>query len=220
MRGASVNSNSEIKVFLVEDHPVMRLGLKMMLEEKGFAVCGEAESLDETLRLLPKSSADIAIFDLSINGDTAFSVLEQIRLWLPEIRLIIYSMHDSPLFVDNAMNLGANAYVSKADPVEILVDAINSVMAGNKFFGPSIKRALEARFSGGKKNDSTVKNLSMREMEVLTDLGQGLSRSEIAAKLGIGVRTVETYIQRLKQKLGVELNRELIREAIKITHSG
>jgi DNA-binding NarL/FixJ family response regulator len=119
--------NSEIKVFLVEDHPVMRLGLKMMLTENGFHVSGEAGNLDEALLLLPKSSADIAIFDLSLNGDIAFSVIEQIRLWLPETGLIIYSMHDATLFVDNAMSLGVNAYVTKADPVETLIDAINSV---------------------------------------------------------------------------------------------
>ncbi len=215
-----MSRDSAVKVFLVEDHPVMRLGLKMMLVEKGFAVCGEAGNLDEALHLLPKSAADVAVFDLSLNGDTAFSVLEQIRLWLPEMKLIIYSMHDAPLFVDNAISMGVNAYVTKADPVETIVDAINEVVAGRKFMGPSIARTLEERVLDSSGHGPAIKDLSTREIEVLTDLGQGLSRSEIAAKRGLSVRTVETYIQRLKNKLGVEQNRELIREAIRVTHSG
>jgi len=215
-----MKNSTGIRVFLVEDHPVMRLGLKMMLEEKGLHVCGEAGNLDEAARLLPDSKAEVAVFDLSLNGETAFPVIEQIRQRLPAIGLIIYSMHDAPLFVDNAMSVGANAYVTKADPVETIVEAIHAVKAGKKFMGPSIAKTLEERITDSSGHGTTIKDLSAREIEVLTALGQGLSRAEIAEKHGLSVRTVETYIHRLKQKLGVDQNRELLREAIRVTHSG
>lgn len=215
-----MNNNSEVRIFLVEDHPVMRLGLKMMLEEKGFIVCGEAGNLDEAARLLPESHADVAVFDLSLNGETSFPVIEQIHHRLPNTALIIYSMHDAPLFVDNAMSVGASAYVTKADPVETILDAIKAVRAGKKFMGPTIAKTLEERITGSRGHGTILKDISAREIEVLTALGQGLGRAEIATKLGLSPRTVETYLQRLKQKLGVNQIRELIMEAIRVTHSG
>ncbi len=215
-----MNCNDEIKVFLVEDHPVMRLGLKMMLVEKGINVCGEASDLDEAVKLLPDSDASIAIFDLSLNGENALTVLEQIHISMPRLGLIIYSMHDAPLFVDTAFSLGISAYVTKADPVETIVDAIEAIRAGKTFLGPTVAKSLEERITDNTGHGATIKSLSAREIEVLIDLGKGLNRLEIAEKFGLSVRTVETYIFRLKQKLGVEKNRELLQEAIKVTHSG
>lgn len=208
------------RIFLVEDHPVMRLGLKMMLEEQGFNVCGEAASESEARDLLPSAQADIAIFDLSLNGDTAFAMMTAMRHMLPNVAMIVYSMHDSPLFVENALNIGVNAYVTKADPVETLVEAINSVLEGKQYLGPTLARTLEERISLQSGSELSIKQLSDREMEVLTLLGRGFGHGEIAQQLSVGVRTIETYLARLREKLGIANNRELIREAIRITHTG
>ncbi|MEW6709134.1 MAG: response regulator transcription factor [Candidatus Riflebacteria bacterium] len=211
---------AETKVFIVEDHPVMRLGLKMMLEGKKIKVCGEAENLENAIRDIPGSSADIVVFDLSLNGENALPTIEQIHCQRPELGLIIYSMHDAPLLIENAMNLGASAYVTKAEPVETIFDAIQEVNAGRKFLSPLIAKSLEERIKENSGHSKILKSLSAREIEVLTGLGHGLGRSEIAQKHGLSVRTIETYISRLKKKLGVDQHRDLIREAIRVIHSG
>lgn len=208
------------RILLVEDHPVMRLGLKMMLEENGFIVCGEATNESEAREKLSTSQADIAIFDLSLNGETAFATMTAIRHMLPGIGIIVYSMHDAPLFVENALSIGVNAYVTKADPVETLVEAIQSVLKNKQYLGPTLAKTLEERISLQSGCELAIKKLSDREMEVLTLLGRGFSNSEIAQQLSVGVRTVETYLARLREKLGIINNRELIREAIRITHTG
>ncbi|MBU1106257.1 MAG: response regulator transcription factor [Candidatus Riflebacteria bacterium] len=216
----SGTNKDAVKIFLVEDHPVMRLGLKMMLEEHGFNVCGEAETLREAFARLPEANADIAIFDLSLNGETAFDGITQVRQQKPGLGLIIYSMHDTRLFVEQALQIGVNAYVTKADPVETLVDAVNAVVAGKKFLGPTLAKTLEDRIIEQSGHVTALRDLSSREIEVLTLLGQGFGNREIAAQLALSHRTVETYLTRLKDKLGVTSSRELSREAIKITHSG
>ena len=207
-----------IKIFLVEDHPVMRLGLKMMLKERGFNVCGEAETLREAFSRLPEVSADIVIFDLSVNGETAFDAITTVRRQLPKLGMIVYSMHDARLFVEQALQIGVNAYVTKADPVEVLIDAINAVIAGKKFLGPTLVKSLEDRLIEQNGHGSTLSDLSDREMEVITLLGQGFSNREIASQLTLSNHTVETCLACLKQKLGLTSNRELSREAIRITH--
>ena len=208
------------RIFLVEDHPVMRLGLKMMLQERGFIVCGEATSESEARDLLPSAQADIAIFDLSLNGETAFALMVAVRHMLPNVAMVVYSMHDAPLFVENALSIGINAYVTKADPVETLVEAIESVLQGKQYLGPTLAKTLEERIAVQGGSELALKQLSDRELEVLTLLGRGFGHSEIAQQLTVGVRTVETYLARLREKLGIANNRELIREAIRITHTG
>ena len=213
-------SSEPVRVFLVEDHPVMRLGLRMMLQERGFLVCGEAASESEATAALPGAQADVAIFDLSLNGETAFVMLKAMRYMLPKVAMVVYSMHDAPLFVENALSIGVNAYVTKADPVETLIDAINCVMAGRQYLGPTLVKSLEERILHHGGLEVALKQLSEREMEVLTLLGRGFGSSEIAKQLSLANRTVETYLTRLRAKLGVSNNRELIREAIRVMHPG
>ncbi|MBU1106162.1 MAG: response regulator transcription factor [Candidatus Riflebacteria bacterium] len=208
------------RIFLVEDHPVMRLGLKMMLQERGFIVCGEAASESEAMALLPGAQADIAIFDLSLNGETAFAMMAAMRHLLPDVGMIVYSMHDSSLFVENALKIGVNAYVTKADPVETLVDAIFVVLEGKQYLGPTLIKSLEERITQQGGSELSLKQLSEREMEVLTLLARGFGPGEIAQQLSVSSRTVETYFSRLREKLGLNNNRELIREAIRVTYTG
>lgn len=209
----------KVRIFLVEDHPVMRLGLKMMLHERGFHVCGEAASTDEAFMALPAAGAEVAIFDLSLNGETIFEVLKQVRYTHQSLGIIVYSMHDSQLFVENAMKIGVNAYVTKADPVETLVEAIAAVRSGRQFLGPTLTKSIVERFDGNSLVGS-AHELSERELEVLTLLGRGFGRTEIAASLSLSVRTIETFVERIKSKLNATNNRELLREAIRITHPG
>ena len=206
------------RIFLVEDHPVMRLGLKMMLLEHGYEVCGEANCENDAIQHLQETSPQVVIVDLSLNGETAFSTLSKMRKILPSALLIVYSMHDSPLYVENALKMGVNGYVTKSDPVETLITAIEETKAGKKYLGPTLTKNLEERHSPLENFAQILKDLSEREVEVLTHLGNGFGCAEIANQLTLSSRTIETYISRLKSKLGVTNNRELIKEAIRIIH--
>ncbi len=212
------NDFEKVRIFLVEDHPVMRLGLKMMLLERGFEICGDVGTSEEALAMLPSIVVDVIIADLSLNGETAFSTLSGIRKMLPSTSIIVYSMHDSSLFVEGVLQLGVNGYVTKSDPVETLVEAITEVRSGKQFLGPTLAKSLEERYLPKGNLGSILKELSDREMQVLKSLGNGFGCHEIATQLELSSRTVETYCERLKNKLGVQNNRELIREAIRIIH--
>lgn len=207
-----------INLFLVEDHPVMRQGLKMMLVEHGYNICGETSTANEAIDLLPSANADIAILDLSLNGETAFSMIAQLRKCAPTVIFIVYSMHDSPLFVENAFHSGVKGYVTKADPVESLIEAIENVIAGKTYLCPTLANNIEQRFLTRGSLSKVLKELSDREMQVLTHIGSGFGCKEIAEKLNVNSRTIETYFARLKAKLGVANNRELVREAINVMH--
>jgi len=207
-----------VRVFLLEDHPVMRLGLKMMLEERGFDVCGEAENPEQALSRAGESGADVAILDLSLGGELAIDTIAALRRKLPELAMVVYSMHDTPLFVESALRAGANGYVTKADPVETLIDAIAVVRSGKRHFGPALARALQKRSMEAGAPRVSLNELSTRELEVVTLLGQGFGLSEIAERLSISARTIETHLVRLRDKLGVKTNRELTRAAIQFLH--
>ena len=209
-----------LKVFLLEDHPVMRLGLKMLLQERGFDVCGEAETPGEALRLLPASTADVAVFDLSLGGEIAIETIAKVRRRVPQLLLIVYSMHDAPLFIESAFRAGANGYVTKADPVESLIEAISAVKQGQRHLGPSLARTLEERFAANGQLKATLDGLSTRELEVVTLLGQGFGLSEIADRFSVSSRTIESHLMHLRQKLGAQNNRGLTRIVIQFLHPG
>ena len=215
---ATSDSQRPPRIFLLEDHPVMRLGLKMILTERGFEVCGEAERPDQAIPMLAECGAEVAILDLSLGGELALELISDLRRRFPDLLILVYSMHDTPLFVESALRAGANGYVTKADMVDALVEAIAAVRAGKRHFGTSLAKMSESGHGDVRAVQAALTELSPRELEVVTLLGQGYGLSEIAARMSISGRTIETHLVRLRAKLGVKSNRELTRAAIQFLH--
>lgn len=197
-----------IRIFIVDDHPLVREGLKARLSTVvGFEVVAEADDAEGALATLAHVTPDIVLMDIgmkSVNGIELTRVLAQRH---PEIAVLILSMYDNPEYVTQAMQAGARGYVLKDSPSAQIVSAIHSVAAGGTFLSPSI-----ADYLFGPK--SVERTLSLREREILTCLARGLSSKHIAKQLDISVRTVESHRHSIKRKLNIEGQAELIKFAV------
>ncbi|HNW34175.1 MAG TPA: response regulator transcription factor [Candidatus Ozemobacteraceae bacterium] len=207
------HNNAVIKVFLVDDHGVMRMGLRQLLVRRGFDVCGEAETAEDALTRIGIVRPDVALVDLSLGRDDGMELLGRIRTSTPEVRLIVYSMHDDPIYVRRAVAAGAKGYVTKDDVSSHLVDAIKAVAIGQNFYSDSIAGKLVESIAGGDEPGAAA-SLSKREQSIYDMLGDGFSISEIADMLSLSRKTVETHCGNLKQKLTIKTMRELLRKAI------
>ncbi|HEY9068712.1 MAG TPA: response regulator transcription factor [Candidatus Ozemobacteraceae bacterium] len=204
---------SAIRVFVIDDHGVMRMGLRQLLTRRGFEVCGEAETAADALTRIGNIRPDVALVDLSLGRDDGMALLEKIRDAVPDVRLIVYSMHDDPLYVRRAITSGARGYVTKDDASSHLVDAIRAVHAGQQFFSESVAGRLVQSIAADATTESQPA-LSKREQDIYNLLGDGFSISEIAEMLHVSRKTVETHCGNLKLKLRVKSMRELSRTAI------
>jgi len=205
--------HSGTRVFLVDDHGVMRMGLRQLLVRRGFEVSGEAETAADALSRISAVRPDVALIDLSLGRDDGMALLEQLNTAVPDVKLIVYSMYDDPLYVRKAVAAGAKGYVTKDDASTHLIDAIKAVVAGKRFYSESIAGKLFETIVDKAKAGEQV-SLSKREQDIFCLLGEGYSIREIADKLSVSHKTVETHCGNLKQKLGVKTMRELSRKAI------
>lgn len=201
--------NAATRVFIVDDHGVMRMGLRQLLIRRGFDVCGEAETADDALARIEITRPDVALVDLSLGRDDGMSLLGRINSSVPEVNLIVYSMHDDPFYIHKAMAAGAKGYVTKDDASSHLIEAIKAVISGKRFFSDSVAGKLADKAAVA---ETAV--LSKRERDVFELLGEGFSIREIADKLSLSHKTVETHCGNLKRKLRAETMRELSRKAI------
>jgi len=201
-------------VFLVDDHGVMRMGLRQLLVRRGFEVSGEAETAADALTRISAIRPDVALIDLSLGRDDGLALLEQLSFAVPDVKLIVYSMYDDPLYVRKAVAAGAKGYVTKDDASTHLIDAIKSVVAGKRFYSESIADKLVETIVEKIEPGEQVA-LSKREQDIFCLLGEGYSIREIADKLSLSHKTVETHCGNLKLKLGVKTMRELSRKAIR-----
>jgi len=206
-------NNAAIRVFLVDDHGVMRMGLRQLLVRRGFDVCGEAETAEDALARIGIVRPDVALVDLSLGRDDGMELLGRIRSSTPEVRLIVYSMHDDPIYARRAVAAGAKGYVTKDDASSHLIDAIKTVVDGQNFYSDSIAGKLVESIASGAGNGIAA-TLSKREQSIFDMLGDGFSASEIADMLSLSRKTIETHCGNLKQKLNIKTMRELSRKAI------
>lgn len=205
---------------LVDDHDIVRDGVKAIIAgTTDIEVVAEASSVAEALNTLEKSIPDVIILDISLpdkSGIEAIPLVHQIRSSLP---VLILSMHNNEEYIIRAIKAGARGYLPKNIPARELTDAIRRIFVGEEYFGEAtsvvLRKALMRKLEKEEKNETTSEPLSQRENEVLQLFCAGLSNQEMADKLFISIRTVETHKTHIMQKLGLKTTVELIKYAIR-----
>lgn len=209
----------QAKLLLVEDHVVIRQGLKALLTaESNIEVVGEADNGREALNQIPKLRPDIVLMDVSMPGLNGIETSRQIQQHYPEIKVVILSMHASPEYIFQVLKNGASGYVLKQSDTSEVLTAIHTVLKGEFFLSPAIPlEDIEdyARYVESRGQDQELDLLTSREREVLQLLAEGLSNQEIAAQLNISVKTVETHRSNMMRKLGANNKTELVKYALR-----
>ncbi len=185
-------------------------------QEPDLVVCGETDSGPLAVELLPKVSPDLAIIDITLKTTSGIELLKDLKTLRPDLLVLVMSMHDEDLYAERALRAGARGYVMKQEPNEVILAAIRRVLAGELHLSEHIKDKMLNRLAhGGKSADtSSMDALSDREMEVFQLLGNGFGTREIAKRLNLSVKTIDSYREHLKQKLQLESGTQLVHHAI------
>ena len=205
------------RVFLVDDHPLVRDWLASLVAlEPDLEVCGHAEDAPSALVALPKARPDVVVVDLSLPRGSGLELLKELRAQFPALRLLVLSMHDEPSTAERAFRAGAHGYAVKNESAPSIVEAIRSVLSGNFYASPALAAQLTGRMLGGlsRSGGQPEELLSDRELEVFRMRGQGRSAKEIAERMRVSVKTISSYDERIKTKLGLESTNEVMREAV------
>lgn len=212
---------SNIRVILVEDHQIVRDGIKSLLaEDQGITICGEAASGQECMETLKKNAADVIIMDISLPDTSGIELTKTITAEYPHIRILVLSMHTGEDFIFNAIKAGARGYLPKNTTRKELVEAVHAIHLGEEYFSSSIsniilKSYIKKAKTGDKEEQPTEDKLTAREIEILKLFAGGMSNQEIADKLFISIRTVESHKNHIMQKLELNSTVDLIKFAIK-----
>lgn len=206
------------KIYLVDDHPLMRKGLAMTIDnEVGFEVCGQAESAEEALNEILEIKPDAAVIDISLPGMNGIELVKNLLHQQPNLKILIVSRHDEELYAERAIRAGAKGYLMKLEAVEVLISAIKQILNGNLYLSDKIGNKLLMKMASGNSasSDNPLDLLSDRELEVFELTGKGHSTKEIGKKLHISVKTVESHRANIKDKLQLDTANELMRHAVR-----
>ena len=206
-----------IKVFIVDDHPVVRQGLNLLLRlEPDMICCGEAETVPEALRGIEIAKPDVAIVDLSLKDTSGLELVKDLHAYHPEIPVVVLSMHDETLYAERVLKAGAKAYLMKDEAQETILAAIRKVAAGGLYLSERMSGRLLSMFLQGTSapGNSLISQLSDREIEVFELIGRGVTTREIAGKLNLSIKTVEAHREHIKKKMKLSDATELLQHAI------
>jgi two-component system nitrate/nitrite response regulator NarL len=193
-----------IKVLVVDDHPVVRRGITACLAHHDrLSIVGEAADGREAVRKARELQPDIVLMDINMPQMNGLAVTELLRREMPNVKVLILSMHSNTEYVLRIIQSGAKGYILKEAPTEELVRAIDMVDRGEAYFSSDVARVALNQFVRGGGTEDELSQLTNREREVLTQIAEGLSNKEIASALGVGVRTVETHRERIMRKLDI-----------------
>ena len=195
-----MKTKKKIRVLVVDDHPIVRKGMQLCLaRDARFQLVGEAVDGDEALRKSRELKPDVVLMDINLPRRDGFAVTEALRKELPKVKVLVLSIHNQRDFILRIIQAGAQGYISKEARPEELRRAIEAVFAGEFFFSEEIARAALSQMiaSAGRKEPSQI---TKREREVLALIAEGKSNKEIASRLGVGVRTIETHRERIMRR--------------------
>jgi len=209
---------SQKRVFVVDDHPLVREWLANLINQQGdLVVCGEAEDAPHARTGIESTKPDVAIVDISLGGGSGLELIKDLKETHPELPVIVLSMHDESLYVERALRAGARGYIMKRETAKRVIAAVRQVLDGKLYLSERASTMITNKFAGTRATSgaSPVATLSDRELEVFQRLGQGRETKQIAEELHISVKTVQAYCARIKDKLHLTNATELLREAIR-----
>src|ERR1700678_2811524 len=204
-------------VFVVDDHPLLRQGLAMLINrESDLMVCGEAEEAPTAMKALAAARPDILIADISLNGPDGIDLLKNLRTLYPDLPVLILSMHDEAIYAERALRARANGYIMKQEATEKVLVAVRRILGGEVYLSDRMANKMLQQYIGGSPAalQSRISALSDRELEVFCLIGEGRGTREIAEELHLSIKTVETYQAHIKEKLSLHSGRELVQHAI------
>jgi DNA-binding NarL/FixJ family response regulator len=212
LAGTSGSAAAKTKVFLVDDHPIVRRGLKLLLQlEPGFVVCGEAGSASEALSKIIELKPHLAVVDLSLNFSSGLDLVKDLRHQAPKVKILVFTMRDDPIYVERALRAGAEGFLAKTKTSQEILQALRTVAQGKRYLSTETAQELMERFTGqATASARAVDTLTDRELEVLQLLGEGLSSRQVSERLHVSFKTVESHREHLKSKLGLRSASELV----------
>jgi DNA-binding NarL/FixJ family response regulator len=207
----------KLKVLLIDDHPLVREWLTSLIDQQpDMEVCGEAEAVQDAVKLLKTATPDIAVVDLSLKNASGLELIKAIKARWPQVGVVVLSMHDEEVYAERCIRAGARGYVMKRESTKRIIAAIRDVHEGRLCVSEQMASAFAEKFIGGRTGGQTgLQELSDRELEVFNLLGRGLGTRQIADSLNVSIKTVQAYCARIKQKLHLATATELLREAIR-----
>lgn len=211
-------SASQHRVFIVDDHPILREALATLINaEDDFKVCGESDDAVRALDGLVKAKPDLALIDITLKDGSGIELIKNARAVLPDLAVLVLSMHDEALYAERALRAGARGYVMKRDTTKRLLDAMRRVIEGGVYLSERYAAELAARLvhAPSKSSKGSVESLSDRELEVFRLLGRGQGAPAVAKVMHLSRKTVNAYCARIKAKIGVTNMAELLREAVR-----
>jgi DNA-binding NarL/FixJ family response regulator len=209
-----VTIDARTRVLLVDDHPLVRVGLARLIEaEPTLMVCGQAGSLTEARSQVLEADPDAVVLDLMLKDGSGLDLLKSLLHEFPHLRVLVLSMHDQRVYAERCVKAGARGYLMKEEASELAIQALRTVAAGSVFFSPSLSRP-------GPQGRAPLETLSDREMRVFELIGEGLPTRAIAERLALSDKTVEAHKANIKRKLGIEHAAELAKVAMAWMETG
>lgn len=211
------SSSQETRVLIVDDHPIVRAGLAKMLDrEKDLLVCGEAEDINSALTAIKKLNPTMLIVDITLASGSGIDLIKCVRKSHSRLPILVLSMHDGIYYAEQALRAGANGYITKMEAPKALLTAIRKVLEGNIYLNEKTATMLIKRSLPGsaRSSEHDFLSLSDREREVFRLLGNGLGTRQISVQLGVSIRTIDTYREKIKHKLNLNNASELLQHAI------
>jgi DNA-binding NarL/FixJ family response regulator len=211
------------KVIIVDDHPIVRQGLALLINQAGdLVVCAEAEDALGALEAIKQHKPNIVVVDLSLKESSGLDLIRDIRSQFPGVPTLVLSMYDESLYAERSLRAGARGYVMKQMAPEHVIEALRRVLEGEIYVSETMAARLLNKLvgGGGAQNASPLETLSDRELQVFQMIGKGIGTRQIAEELHLSVKTIETYRRHIKRKLGLKNATELVHHAIRWFQSG
>ena len=216
MENSRTNRSGKIKVIIVDDHPVVCQGLAQIVsQDENLHVCAEAEDAKTAFKAIKKHRPDIAIIDISLKDISGLELIKWVKGLDFKVAMLVISVHDESIYAERALKAGADGYLMKQESPDKIIQAIRQILKGEIYISDSIaKRLIRHLLKGHGEKATPIDSLSDRELEVLQLLGRGFKPKQIADKLCLSIKTIETYQSNIKEKLFLNNAFELAQYAV------